>query len=85
MASCVGLQVLHYFLADDTIEVHEIRARNSGRNDVATLISRQKIPKIVEHVPVHGQVAKRTMLNVFGNAVHGYFLKDQLGVGEHVM
>jgi DUF1126 PH-like domain len=62
------------------MEFHEIRARNCGRSDNPTLISRQKVPKMTEPHPVHGQVAKRTVLNVFGTAVQGYFINDQLGV-----
>ena len=43
-------------MSDDTIEVHEIRAKNSGRDDSATLISRQLVPKSVEPMPQRRQV-----------------------------
>jgi hypothetical protein len=67
-------------LADDTMEIHEIRAKNSGRDDIPTLINRQKVPKIIEPLPQPGEVAKRTVLNVFGNTIDGYYILDRLRV-----
>lgn len=37
--------VLHYFLADDTVEVMEIKQPNSGRDAFPALLRRQKLPK----------------------------------------
>jgi len=37
--------ILHYFLADDTVEVQEIAAPNSGRDPFPSLLKRQKLPK----------------------------------------
>ena len=39
--------VLHYFLADDTIEIREIIRANSGRDAVPMFLRRQKLPKVV--------------------------------------
>ena len=36
---------LHYFLADDTIELSEIHDPNSGRGNFATLLKRSKLPR----------------------------------------
>lgn len=36
---------LNYFLADDSVEVKEIRFQNSGRDPFPLLLSRQKLPK----------------------------------------
>jgi len=37
--------IIHYFLADDTIEVVEIQQPNSGRQAFPALLKRQKLPK----------------------------------------
>jgi len=39
------LYVLHYFLADGTVEVNEVREANSGRDHFPSLLKRQKLPK----------------------------------------
>ena len=39
--------VLHYFLADDTIEIREIIRSNSGRDAVPMFLRRQKLPKVL--------------------------------------
>jgi len=38
--------IMHYFLADDTIEVSEIHQPNSGRDAFPQLLSRCKLPKV---------------------------------------
>lgn len=38
--------VLHYFLADDTVEVQEIIPSNSGRDAVPLFLRRAKLPKV---------------------------------------
>lgn len=40
--------VLHYFLADDTIEVLEVRRANSGRDPFPLFLKRQKLPKEID-------------------------------------
>ncbi|KAJ7514900.1 hypothetical protein O6H91_23G065400 [Diphasiastrum complanatum] len=37
--------VLHYFLADDTIEILEINERNSGRHNFPMLLKRNRLPR----------------------------------------
>ena len=37
---------LHYFLADDTIEILEKIPPNSGRDAVSTFLRRAKLPKV---------------------------------------
>lgn len=38
--------ILHYFLADDTIEIREIIAPNSGRDSMPKFLRRSKLPKV---------------------------------------
>jgi hypothetical protein len=42
--------ILHYFLADDTVEVLEVRQPNSGRDPFSSLLKRQKLPKVFHEV-----------------------------------
>uniref|UniRef100_A0A8B9G1S3 EF-hand domain containing 1 n=1 Tax=Amazona collaria TaxID=241587 RepID=A0A8B9G1S3_9PSIT len=37
--------VIHYYLADDTVEVREVHKQNDGRDPFPVLIRRQRIPK----------------------------------------
>ncbi|XP_060640731.2 EF-hand domain-containing protein 1 isoform X1 [Anolis sagrei] len=42
--------IIHYYLADDTVEVREVHERNNGRDPFPVLIKRQRLPKrIVEN------------------------------------
>jgi len=36
--------VVHYYLADDTIEIREVHHPNDGRDSFALLLRRQKLP-----------------------------------------
>lgn len=38
--------ILHYFLADDTIEILEVRYANSGRDTTPNFLHRSKLPKV---------------------------------------
>jgi EF-hand domain-containing protein 1 len=37
--------VIHYYLADDTVEIREVHHANDGRDSFALLLRRQKLPK----------------------------------------
>ncbi len=77
---------LHYFLADDTIEVLEKIAPNSGRDAVSVFLRRSPLPK--ETLPVYqpGVEAKRTVLNVFGPSGRGgRHILDSLKVFKRII
>ncbi|XP_012373313.1 EF-hand domain-containing family member C2 [Octodon degus] len=60
--------VLHYFLADDTVEIREILPDNSGRDAKTFFLRRSKLPKYGPpglHQP--GQITNHSVLNVFGS------------------
>lgn len=63
--------VLHYYLADDTIEVLESLAPNCGRDAPSVFLKRQKLPMVPTPVPLPGAKTDRTVLNVFGPMGHG--------------
>ncbi|KAI0238926.1 EF-hand domain-containing family member C2, partial [Lamellibrachia satsuma] len=74
--------VLHYFLADDTIEIRERIAVNAGRDAVPMFLHRSKLPKGVDPLPKPGEETPRTVLNVFGPMGHGgRYILDSLKTG----
>ncbi|CAL8075050.1 unnamed protein product [Calicophoron daubneyi] len=74
--------VLHYFLADDTIEIREVIPANSGRDGTPCFLHRQKLPRTVAPVPLPGTITERTLLNVFGHPQRGgRYILDSLKLG----
>nr|KAG5693048.1 hypothetical protein BaRGS_028808 [Batillaria attramentaria] len=74
--------VLHYFLADDTIEIREVIPPNSGRDAVPVFVRRGRLPKNVEGLTQPGVATDRTVLNVFGPMGHGgRYILDSLKTG----
>ncbi|XP_047621590.1 EF-hand domain-containing family member C2 [Phacochoerus africanus] len=77
--------ILHYFLSDDTIEIKEVMPHNSGRDAMSLFLQRRKLPKYgPPGVYQPGQIADRTVLNVYGGLsrrrVYSYLLdKYKLG------
>lgn len=73
--------VLHYFLADDTIEIREVIPANSGRDAAPMFLRRGKLPKNIESLRQPGEITDRTVLNVFGPTGHGgRYILDSLKV-----
>jgi len=75
--------VIHYFLADDTIEIREVIGSNSGRDSVPVFLKRAKLPKMAPlALKQPGEVTDRTVLNVFGPMGHGgRYILDSLKTG----
>jgi len=74
--------VLHYFLADDTIEIREIIRPNSGRDATPMFLKRDRLPKGVIPLNQPGVATDRTVLNVFGPMGHGgRYILDSLKTG----
>ena len=73
--------VMHYFLADDTIEIREIIKPNSGRDAAPMFLHRAPLPKNVASLQQPGVNTDRTVLNVFGPTGHGgRYILDSLKV-----
>jgi len=73
--------VLHYYLADDTVEIRENCPANAGRDAAPTFLRRCRLPKTVEPLRRPGELADRTVLNVFGPmGKGGRYILDSLKV-----
>eukprot|EP00745_Piridium_sociabile_P001304 TRINITY_DN107989_c0_g1_i1.p1 TRINITY_DN107989_c0_g1~~TRINITY_DN107989_c0_g1_i1.p1 ORF type:complete len:748 (+),score=228.62 TRINITY_DN107989_c0_g1_i1:111-2354(+) len=74
--------VLHYFLADDTLEIREVIPPNSGRDSFPVFLKRGQLPKNIENLKQPGVMTDRTVLNVFGPMGHGgRYILDSLKSG----
>ncbi|XP_041806902.1 EF-hand domain-containing family member C2 [Chelmon rostratus] len=75
--------ILHYFLADDTIEILEVITPNSGRDSVSKFLCRSKLPKYAPaQMKQPGEVTDRTVLNVFPSRNQGKcYILDSLKTG----
>ncbi|XP_023249211.1 EF-hand domain-containing family member C2 [Seriola lalandi dorsalis] len=75
--------ILHYYLADDTIEIREVITPNSGRDSIPKFLRRSKLPKHpAAQVKQPGQTAERTVLNVFSSPNQGKcFILDSIKTG----
>jgi hypothetical protein len=71
--------IVHYFLADDTVEVLEVRQPNSGRDPFSSLLKRQKLPKVFHEVaPDVSQIGWKAGQNV------QYYTEEDFRVGGTV-
>ncbi|XP_012275373.1 EF-hand domain-containing family member C2 [Orussus abietinus] len=74
---------IHYYLADDTIEIKENIPPNSGRDSGVTFVKRTKIPKFYSRLDPIGAQEPYTVLNVLGeNAASTYYVVDPLDTGK---
>ncbi|XP_078088008.1 EF-hand domain-containing family member C2 [Mustelus asterias] len=76
--------ILHYFLADDTIEIREVLRPNSGRDAVGVLVHRGKLPKHVPDRLYHpGEITDRTILNTTApSGRESRYILDSLKTGN---
>lgn len=64
--------IIHYYLADDTMEVREVKAPNSGRDPFPLLVKRQKLPK-------------KLTINQPGQTLEAvYYKPDEIKYGEAI-
>lgn len=69
---------IHYYLADDTIEIKETVPENSGRDSGFMFLKRQKLPKLFKGLPGPGANSAFTVLNVLGKR----YVADPLNCGR---
>eukprot|EP00741_Cyanophora_paradoxa_P023424 tig00021582_g22628.t1 len=75
--------ILHYYLADDTIEILEVNKANSGRDPFPLLLRRQKLPKILDTALVSHETGE-SEFSVPGQSIMqtGFYKDRDLGVGK---
>merc|ERR1712110_406897 len=74
--------VMHYYLADDTVEIREVIPPNAGRDAVPVFLKRGKLPKDPGSLVQPGVATDRTVLNVFGpTGAGGRYILDSLKTG----
>lgn len=69
---------IHYYLADDTIEIKESLPDNSGSDTGILFLRRQKLPKLYKGLPGPGSDSSHTVLNV----LDGRYVVDPLNCGK---
>ena len=75
--------IMHYFLADDTIEMREVIPPNAGRDAFPVFVRRGPLPKNVDPLKQPGEITDRTVLNVFGPTGRGgRYILDSLKVRD---
>ena len=78
------LEIL-YYLADDTIEIREVR-EDCGKTSISMFLHRDKIPKTFNGLPMPGANCTSTVLNVLGPGLQGgRFIEDPISCGVEVI
>lgn len=72
--------ILHYFLADDTIEIYENHNPNSGRDTVPKFLHRGRLPKVSKSILTYYTKYKQVFLSFF--FVREYFLYFSYQLGK---
>ncbi|XP_075779447.1 membrane progestin receptor beta isoform X3 [Pelodiscus sinensis] len=73
--------IIHYYLADDTVEVREIHERNDGRDPFPVMIRRQRLPKaFVDKM----KTFPRCVLEVSDHEVLEWYTARDFAVGKPV-
>lgn len=77
---------VHYFLADDTIDIKENVMDITGKDIGFLFMKRAKLPKVYHGLPGVGSAERNTLLNVLGGGLEPVrYINDALDCGrEHV-
>ncbi|XP_066172854.1 EF-hand domain-containing protein 1 [Sylvia atricapilla] len=73
--------VIHYFLADDTVEVREVHRRNDGRDPFPVLMRRQRLPKIFVD---KNKNFPSCVLEITDHEVQEWYSPKDFGIGKTV-
>ncbi|XP_076235048.1 EF-hand domain-containing family member C2 [Calliopsis andreniformis] len=74
---------IHYYLADNTLEIKENIPPNSGRDSGSIFLRRMKVPKFYTELDPIGSGDPFTVLNIMGeDTTHGYYTIDPLNTGK---
>ncbi|KAA3672118.1 uncharacterized protein DEA37_0010830 [Paragonimus westermani] len=73
--------IIHYYLADDTLEVREVHQVNDGRDPFPLLIRRGRIPKDRDNVP---PTFPSVFMELTENEIKEYFCPKDFRIGQTV-
>ncbi|XP_011487801.1 EF-hand domain-containing family member C2 isoform X2 [Oryzias latipes] len=75
--------ILHYFLFDDTIQIHEVTSAKAGNKSAVKFLQRRKLPKsLPAQVDQLGGDTESILLNVLGSdGLGNRFMADRLKTG----
>ncbi|XP_014728395.1 PREDICTED: EF-hand domain-containing protein 1 [Sturnus vulgaris] len=73
--------IIHYFLADDTVEVREVHKRNDGRDPFPVLMRRQRLPKIFVD---KNKNFPSCVLEITDHEVQEWYSPKDFGIGKTV-
>ncbi|KAH8849710.1 EF-hand domain-containing protein 1 [Schistosoma japonicum] len=73
--------IIHYYLADDTLEIREIHTVNDGRDPFPLLLRREKIPKCRDAIPQSFPIIS---MEITENEVKEYFSPKDFHIGQSV-
>uniref|UniRef100_A0A8C3U5H7 EF-hand domain containing 1 n=1 Tax=Catharus ustulatus TaxID=91951 RepID=A0A8C3U5H7_CATUS len=73
--------IIHYFLADDTVEVREIHKRNDGRDPFPVLMRRQRLPKIFVD---KNKNFPSCVLEITDHEVQEWYSPKDFGIGKTI-
>uniref|UniRef100_A0A8C5TKP6 EF-hand domain containing 1 n=1 Tax=Malurus cyaneus samueli TaxID=2593467 RepID=A0A8C5TKP6_9PASS len=71
--------IIHYFLADDTVEVREVHRRNDGRDPFPILMKRQRLPKVFED---KNKNFPSCVLEITDHEVKEWYSPKDFGIGK---
>ncbi|XP_076666414.1 EF-hand domain-containing family member C2 [Andrena cerasifolii] len=75
--------VIHYYLADNTMEIKENVPPNSGRDSGGMFLARMNVPKFFSNLAPVGANDPVTVLNIMGDdTARGYYTIDLLNTGK---
>lgn len=73
--------ILHYFLADDTVEIREVHEPNDGRDPFPVLLCRQKLAKNTRDVPSNFPTA---VLELSSDEIKEWFSPRDFTIGKTI-
>ncbi|NWV31567.1 EFHC1 protein, partial [Grantiella picta] len=73
--------IIHYFLADDTVEVREVRKRNDGKDPFPVLMRRQRLPKVFVDKKKN---FPSCVLEITDHEVQEWYSPKDFGIGKSI-
>lgn len=73
--------IIHYFLADDTVEIREVHEPNDGRDPFPVLVCRHKLAKNTKNVPTNFPT---TVLELSSDEIKEWYSPTDFAIGKTI-